>query len=314
MSMETVMGSRGCHAPVRGTIRSWLALLRLPNLFTVPGDVVAGLMLAAAPARCLLSLIPASLCLYASGLILNDWFDRGQDLAGRPERPLPSGQISPRAALAAASALALAALVLAALAGLKSLATAVVLLSLILLYNGGARRIPAAGFLVMGLCRGANVLLGASPALPHLPAAVLGAAALIASYTVAVSAVAHMEDPGPGTGARGPGVGARAPGILARWAPPIVAVAGLALFVSATGISWMRAAASAAAFAGIIAVTASSGTGAGAARQRTGGLLRCLIPLQAALAAAGPQAGFIPAAMCILWPISAAAGRKYRGS
>ena len=285
---------------MKGTARSWLALLRLPNLFTVPGDVVAGLMLAATPARCLLSLVAASLCLYASGMILNDWCDRDRDLSRRPERPLPSGQITPRAALGAASALALAALALAALSGAQSLATAVVLLSLILLYNGGARRIPAAGFLVMGLCRGVNVLLGASPALPQLPAAALWAAALIASYTVAVSAIAHMED----SGASRP----------LKWAPPIVAAAGLALFVTAAGITWMRAATSAVAVAGVIAVTASAGTGTGAARRRTGGLLRCLIPLQAALVAAGPQAGFIPAAMCILWPISTIAGRRYRGS
>jgi 4-hydroxybenzoate polyprenyltransferase len=74
---------------------AWLRLLRLPNLLTVPGDVLAGFLLAPAAAggagsiRCLLA-IPAGLLLYAAGLVLNDLFDYAEDLRDRPDRPLPS--------------------------------------------------------------------------------------------------------------------------------------------------------------------------------------------------------------------------------
>ena len=40
----------------------------------------------------------AATCLYAGGMVLNDVFDLAIDRKERPERPLPSGRISPRAA------------------------------------------------------------------------------------------------------------------------------------------------------------------------------------------------------------------------
>ncbi|MBO4256491.1 prenyltransferase, partial [Streptomyces griseorubiginosus] len=59
---------------------AWAELLRLPALFTVPGDALAGAA-ATAPApnaRTLLA-IGSSLCLYEAGMALNDWSDREED-------------------------------------------------------------------------------------------------------------------------------------------------------------------------------------------------------------------------------------------
>jgi len=62
---------------------AWLRLFRLPNLLTVPGDVLAGFLLtstitAGAWGKLLLA-IPSSLMLYAAGLLLNDLFDYTQE-------------------------------------------------------------------------------------------------------------------------------------------------------------------------------------------------------------------------------------------
>lgn len=128
-------GEQGAHAAVTGRpdaasdrgadrgeprqrLRAWAELLRVSALFSVPGDALAG---AAAvghrPGRGTALAIGASLCLYEAGMALNDWADRDEDAVDRPHRPIPSGRISPAAALGAAGVLTAAGLALAARAG-----------------------------------------------------------------------------------------------------------------------------------------------------------------------------------------------------
>ena len=97
-------------------IKAWLELLRLPNLFTVPGDVLVGWCLMGGLAHgiwpiCLT--ITASLCLYATGLLLNDVMDVRVDTRERPQRPIPSGRVSLRSVLAVTPLLGTLGLVLA---------------------------------------------------------------------------------------------------------------------------------------------------------------------------------------------------------
>ncbi|MYZ40352.1 UbiA family prenyltransferase, partial [Streptomyces sp. MnatMP-M17] len=88
---------------VRGRVRAWAELLRVSALFTVPGDALAGAAaLGARPNRGTALAVGASLCLYEAGMALNDWADRDEDAVDRPHRPIPSGRISPAAALTAA--------------------------------------------------------------------------------------------------------------------------------------------------------------------------------------------------------------------
>ncbi|WP_257137205.1 UbiA family prenyltransferase, partial [Streptomyces sp. b62] len=102
----------GRGAP-RQRLRAWAELLRVSALFSVPGDAVAG---AAAvgrrPGRGTALAMGASLCLYEAGMALNDWADRDEDAVDRPHRPIPSGRISPAAALGAAGVLTAAGLAL----------------------------------------------------------------------------------------------------------------------------------------------------------------------------------------------------------
>ncbi|MFE0837841.1 UbiA family prenyltransferase, partial [Streptomyces sp. NPDC058825] len=141
---------------------AWAELLRLPALFTVPGDALAGAAAAGArPGPRTLLAIGSSLCLYEAGMALNDWADRAEDAVERPHRPLPSGRIRPAAALAAAGALTGAGLALAAGAGRPALAVAAPLAATVWAYDLTLKHTPA-GPAAMAAARGLDLLLGAA--------------------------------------------------------------------------------------------------------------------------------------------------------
>ncbi|NJA56170.1 UbiA family prenyltransferase, partial [Streptomyces sp. NEAU-H3] len=92
---------------MRRTTKTLAELVRAPAALTVPGDVVAGALASArtarvSPGRTAL-LAAGSVALYWAGMALNDWADRAEDARERPERPIPSGRLSPGAALATAT-------------------------------------------------------------------------------------------------------------------------------------------------------------------------------------------------------------------
>jgi 4-hydroxybenzoate polyprenyltransferase len=185
------------------TFSPWFRLARLPNLLTVPGDAIAGFLLASAfsgrqpDLTHLLAAAGAALCLYVFGLFLNDIVDVETDRLERPERPLPSGEITVPQARMAAIAMVLSGLNLALVAGRFALYAAAVLAGLILLYNGMLKQRPVVGVMAMGLCRGVGLLLGAASAgvSPLSPADVpaLAAAGGLAVYVAAFSALAKHE-------------------------------------------------------------------------------------------------------------------------
>ncbi|CAL9363959.1 Protoheme IX farnesyltransferase [Streptomyces sp. enrichment culture] len=174
---------------------AWAELLRLPALFTVPGDVLAGAAAAGAPAgpRALLA-IGSSLCLYEAGMALNDWADRAEDAAERPHRPIPSGRVRPAAALTAACALTGAGLALAACAGRRALAVATPLATTVWAYDLTLKHTPA-GPAAMAAARGLDLLLGAAATTGRTRAA-LPSAALLGTHTLAVTAVSRRETRG----------------------------------------------------------------------------------------------------------------------
>ncbi|MEU9568769.1 SCO3242 family prenyltransferase [Streptomyces massasporeus] len=175
--------------------RAWAELLRLPALFSVPGDALAGAAATgAAPNSRTLLAIGSSLCLYEAGMALNDWADRDVDAVERPHRPLPSGRIRPAAALTAACALTGAGLALAARAGRPALVVAAPLAATVWAYDLGLKH-TSAGPVAMGTARGLDLLLGAAatsggtrPALPS--------AALLGTHTLAVTTVSRQEAQG----------------------------------------------------------------------------------------------------------------------
>ncbi|MFS8580639.1 MAG: UbiA family prenyltransferase, partial [Novibacillus thermophilus] len=102
-------------------IRSYLELIRFPNLFSAMADIVAGAWVAVGLSSSspfsleLAALLLSSAALYAMGIVMNDYFDFELDCKERPERPLPSGRISRSSALSLGAALGLTGVGLAAL-------------------------------------------------------------------------------------------------------------------------------------------------------------------------------------------------------
>ncbi|WP_079025140.1 SCO3242 family prenyltransferase [Streptomyces leeuwenhoekii] len=216
-------GGAGRAAGARGTAGTggtdafralaWAELLRLPALFTVPGDALAGAAAAGAHAgpRTLLA-IGSSLCLYEAGMALNDWADRVEDAAERPHRPLPSGRVRPAAALTAACALTGAGLALAAAAGHRALAVATPLAATVWAYDLTLKHTPA-GPAAMAAARGLDLLLGAAATTGRVRAA-LPSAALLGTHTLAVTAVSRQET--RGGSALAPLAACATTGLLAR--------------------------------------------------------------------------------------------------
>lgn len=164
---QTPPTPRGCD------LRTLARLMRLPAVFTALADIFLGFLLTHAgigAAPLVLGLLCAtSACLYLSGMVWNDIFDRTIDAIERPERPIPSGRVRPGSATALASGLMAAGLVCAAalrwvdpiLCGWNPLCIAGLIVLAIFLYDGLLKS-TLAGPVSMGLCRFLNVLLGAS--------------------------------------------------------------------------------------------------------------------------------------------------------
>jgi len=147
------------------TSRALLRLCRIPNVFTAMANVAGGAILARGgwlEVRDIL-LLGASGCLYTAGMVLNDYFDREEDARERPERPIPSGQVSAGFALLLGLALAVGGVALAAGFSHSAGAVAAGLACAVLLYDGGLKA-GRLGPLAMGACRFINVCLGLTAA------------------------------------------------------------------------------------------------------------------------------------------------------
>jgi 4-hydroxybenzoate polyprenyltransferase len=174
-----------------------LRLGRVSNVPTVWTNVAAGLALAGASLRpALVVLLGLAVSLfYVGGMYLNDAFDAGWDREHRPERPIPSGQVSARTVYLAGFAMLVAGLILVACATHTGppLYAALVLCALIVIYDLSHKNNPFSP-VIMALCRvGVYALAALAVAPPPLPPRVyLGAAALFL-YLVFLSTLARKE-------------------------------------------------------------------------------------------------------------------------
>ena len=151
-----------------------LRLVRLPNVFTAIADVMMGFLFvhgSLQPASAFGGLLLASSALYMAGIVLNDWFDLEADRALRPDRPIPSGEVSSKTAVTLGFGLllfgvtsALAVAILFCDEGSLQWRPALIAVALavaIMLYDGPLKNTPLAP-IVMGACRMLNILLGMS--------------------------------------------------------------------------------------------------------------------------------------------------------
>jgi 4-hydroxybenzoate polyprenyltransferase len=178
-----------------------LRLVRIPNVFTVPGDPLAGAALAAAAGAEIawggpLLAAAAGSCIYLGGMAFNDVFDRTEDALERPGRPIPSGAIRVSEAVTLGALLHAAGLGLAFLAGPAVAVTAAVLVVATFAYNARAKAGPLGPF-TMGLCRGLNLLMGALALAPLSPPPLI-AAILLLAYVSVITVAARGEVGGAG--------------------------------------------------------------------------------------------------------------------
>ncbi len=146
------------------TFKSYLQLTRPANLVTAIADILAGMAIAQYQFLNLsfVFLFLSTVCLYAGGVVLNDYFDLEIDRVERRERPIPSGKVPKNYALVLGLLLLLAGISFAFVFSILSGLIASILTIFILFYDCYAKHSSLLGPLVMGMCRGANLLLGIS--------------------------------------------------------------------------------------------------------------------------------------------------------
>ncbi len=149
----------------------YLQLMRPANIVTAVADVLAGVAIAsiythttldASAWPAIVALAVSTIGLYGGGVVFNDVFDAALDARERPERPIPSGRVGKRSATVLGIGLFAVGLVAAAChsGAAAAIASAIVLSCLV--YDRWAKHIALIGPLVMGTCRGLNLLLGIS--------------------------------------------------------------------------------------------------------------------------------------------------------
>jgi len=150
-------------------LQPYLPLTRPANLLTALADILAGLAIAGFTfsGEPYVYLLLATLGLYGGGVVLNDVFDAELDAVERPERPIPSGKVSLRSATIFGGVLLALGIMSARFFSLTSGLVALGIAVLVLLYDRNAKHSKLWGPIVMGMCRGGNLVLG----IIELPAA-----------------------------------------------------------------------------------------------------------------------------------------------
>jgi len=172
---------------------AYLQLTRPANVATALADVLAGYAIAGfGHRRMLLWLLVSTACLYAGGVVLNDFFDRALDRVERPERPIPSGQVSAAAAGSLGAVLLLAGIAAAFMANPVAGVVGCAIAALVVLYDAWGKHRALFGPVNMGSCRALNLLLGVA-AVPAALSAAWPIALLPLIYITAVTAVSRGE-------------------------------------------------------------------------------------------------------------------------
>jgi 4-hydroxybenzoate polyprenyltransferase len=149
--------------------------MRPANIVTAISDILAGVAIANYTSDenwlqqnmlAVLLLVVSTIGLYGGGVVLNDVFDAELDKIERPERPIPSGVVSKKAAALFASILFLVGISAAAFVHRNHISSTTLLATAItfacIVYDKWGKHHAYLGPVNMGLCRGLNLLLGIS--------------------------------------------------------------------------------------------------------------------------------------------------------
>jgi 4-hydroxybenzoate polyprenyltransferase len=129
---------------------------------------------------------------YIGGMYLNDFFDRTIDAQERPERPIPSRQISAPTVGVLGFAWLAGGLALMAMLGAAAALAGLLLLGVIVGYDRFHKGNPAAP-IFMGACRALVYSGAAAAAVGNVPAHVVVAALALLAYTAGITYAARQE-------------------------------------------------------------------------------------------------------------------------
>lgn len=168
-------------------LSAWKRLFRIEHAFMLSAAVLLAMLIAVKGAPLpALPLVAASLLvpffIEMASFALNDWFDVKTDRENkRKDRPLASGEIAPRTALASFIVFYIAGLALAVLLPTSALYIAIIFAALSVTYNFRLKDLPLVG----------NVYIAASMAIPFLFGNLVVASALQPSL-LAIAIVAFV--------------------------------------------------------------------------------------------------------------------------
>lgn len=150
-------------------IKPYLQLTRPANIITAVSDILAGIAIAGfsfsldeIDIHKAIFLCISTVCLYGGGIVFNDIFDLELDRIERPERVIPSGKVSKNHAIIFGCFLLSLGILAAWFNSITSVGIAFLIAVCALVYDKWGKHHPILGPINMGLCRGANLILGMS--------------------------------------------------------------------------------------------------------------------------------------------------------
>jgi 4-hydroxybenzoate polyprenyltransferase len=181
-------------------IRAHLELSRLSNAPTCVTNVLTGTAIGVTSATfswmLAICMSAAILCLYVGGMALNDFFDRRVDARHRPDRPIPSGRITPSGAGIFGTTALLVGLIGGGLLAPAAFVPLLLLVAAIVIYDL-THKLTASAVVLMGMCRGLVYIVAAAAAVVPLDWRIAGPLAIaLTIYTTLVTIIARAEDGG----------------------------------------------------------------------------------------------------------------------
>ncbi|MEK7484485.1 MAG: UbiA family prenyltransferase, partial [Planctomycetota bacterium] len=180
-------------------MKSYLQLIRLPALLTSLTNIWTGYFLSFPVAGWiwlypLFVLMGISALAYASGMILNDYYDREEDQEKQKKKPLVNGGILPSHAVSLGYVLQLGALLLAISLSRNTLWITLSLLFFVNAYDIGLKHFKLLGGATMASCRFLNVALGMSLFLDQVPPERWIFPMLLFAYVFFLTRMSQMEE------------------------------------------------------------------------------------------------------------------------
>ena len=182
-------------------LSTYLKLGRVSNLPTVWTNTLAGIAVAGGTvtAGTAVLLATAFSCSYVGGMFLNDAFDRRVDARERPERPIPSGDISAGEVFGIGGLLLAAGTALVWLAakggghGLRAMLSALALSAAIVAYDAWHKGNPLSP-LLMGICRALVYLTAGICVVGAFNGSLVASVAVLLCYLMGLTYVAKQEN------------------------------------------------------------------------------------------------------------------------